>query len=79
MPNRNLTQRVAREVRAEMARQGLSSAFVASRIEMGLNTFYRSCRGERSFQISELELLARVLNVPVITLLREALRQEAAA
>lgn len=46
---------------------------------MGLNTFYRSCRGERSFQISELELLARVLNVPVITLLREALRQEAAA
>ena len=68
----SLAQRVAAEIRAEMARQLLTQSELARRlgvIEMWLS---RRLRGRQPLDLDELERIASVINVPVPELIERA-------
>ena len=56
-------------VRAEMARRGLSQAALAQRLNVSQTAISKRLRGETPFDINELTRIAEVLDVPLDTLL----------
>lgn len=65
----NLSEKISSEVRAELARQRLSQAEVAT--AMGRSQAYLSRRlsGETPFDVDDLDRLTEILGVPVTALL----------
>lgn len=64
-----LAGRIAHEVRAEMARQGLSQQQIADRLGWTQRRVSRRLTGDRPIDASELEQLAAALGVPVARLI----------
>ena len=56
-------------VRAEMARRGLSQAAVAARLGLSQTAVGNRLRGITPFDINELTAIAGILDVPLVTLL----------
>jgi transcriptional regulator with XRE-family HTH domain len=63
----SLARHIAREVRAEMARQGISQEALAERLGEGWiqKRVSRRLTGEVAIDLDELELIAAALGVPV--------------
>lgn len=59
----HVRERIAGEVRAEAARQGLSHGALADDAGIAKSTFSNKIRAESGFTIEELIRIARVLNV----------------
>ena len=64
-----LTQRVAEEVRALMARRRISQEVAAQAIGRSQSYMSRRAKGEMPFDVTDLERLAKLLDVPVTQLL----------
>lgn len=62
-------QRVGAEVRAELARQRMSQVTLAARMNVSQAYVGRRIAGEPAFNIGELDLIARILEVPITHLL----------
>ena len=79
MSERNYAQFVAGEVRAEMARQGLSLADLADAMNVSRETARLRYEGERAYDMVEIAVIAEWLGVPLrqLTLL-SALSKDAA-
>lgn len=70
-------ERVGDEVRAELARQRMSQLTLASRMALSQPALSRRLNGDLSFTIADLDLIARILQVPMTKLLPDS--DEAAA
>lgn len=68
----SLAERVAGEVRAEMARQHVSQSEVAQKLGVTQQTLSKRLIGLRPIDLAELEQLAAVLGVPVTQFLNGA-------
>lgn len=66
---RTLEDRVAEELRAELARQGRSRRWLASQVELPLTTVARWVKGDTSPTLDELDALCRALGTTVGRLL----------
>lgn len=66
-------EQVAGNVRAEVARRGMSQASLARALEINQAGVSRRLNGKVDFTASELSLIARALGVPVGTFFGEAL------
>jgi transcriptional regulator with XRE-family HTH domain len=60
-----LVQRIAAEIRAELARQGISQEALAQRIGRDQTWVSRRTTGAIPIDVAELEAIAAVLSVPV--------------
>ena len=69
MDSKPINQRVARNVRAEMARFGLSQTSLAKAINRSQQALSRRLCGEVAFDVEELDAVARAVGVPVGNLL----------
>jgi transcriptional regulator with XRE-family HTH domain len=69
MPTISTAQRVAAEVRAEMARQRKTQAHIAQALGSSQAAVSRRLNGEVPFDVRELALIADSLDVPVETFL----------
>lgn len=69
MTHQSLSQRVADNVRAELARAKISQAKLASEINFTQQAISRRLSGHVSFTIDELDSIAAVLGISLITLL----------
>jgi transcriptional regulator with XRE-family HTH domain len=58
-------------VRAELARKGISQMTLAGHIGMTQASVSKRLRGEVAFNVDELSAVARVLDVPIASLLAE--------
>ena len=67
----SLTETVAADVRAELARANVSRPEAARRLGMSREALYRRLRGEVSFTVAELEVLAELVGVPVTSFMRQ--------
>lgn len=65
----SLNASTAREVRAEMSRQGISQVELAKAIGIAQNSISRRLTGKVPFSLPEIESIAQVLDVPVDQLL----------
>lgn len=65
------TQRVAANVRAELAAQKITGTALAARIGVTRTTMYRRLAGTAPWPIDEIDAVARVLGVSVEALLAE--------
>ncbi|QHB37266.1 helix-turn-helix DNA binding domain protein [Gordonia phage Gudmit] len=65
MPNNSLAQRVAGNVRAEMARHGCSQSTLARKMQRTQQYVSRRVTGHIPFDVSELEEISQILDVPV--------------
>lgn len=61
----SLTDTVAAEVRAELARRNISRTDAAAHLGMSRTLLWQRLRGESPFTVAELEALAELLDVPV--------------
>lgn len=66
-----LTEAVAADVRAELARASITAPVAAKHLGMSRSTLYRCLRGTRPFTIEQLGQLADLLDVSVATFLPE--------
>lgn len=57
-------------VRAEIARRGMSGPKVAQQVPMSYATFKRRMDKPKTFTLGEVETLARILRVPIERLMR---------
>lgn len=57
------SQAVAAEVRAELARQRISAIELAQRLPLSLSTLQRRLSGDIPFDVEEICMVAKVLNV----------------
>lgn len=73
-----LTETVAAEVRAELARQNISRTDAAAKLGMSRTLLWSRLRGETPFKVSELECLAELVGVPVSRFLPDATPARAA-
>jgi transcriptional regulator with XRE-family HTH domain len=60
-----LTETVAAEVRAHLARRNISRSIAAEHIGISRTLLWNRLRGESPFTVTELEKLAELLEVPV--------------
>ncbi len=60
-----LTESVAAEVRAELARRNIPRSRTADQLGMSRTLLWQRLRGHSSFTVAELERLAELLDVPV--------------
>jgi transcriptional regulator with XRE-family HTH domain len=60
-----LSEYVAREVRAEMARQGVSQRELAERLGFAQSGLSKRLTGQLTFRAEEWERIAEILGVPV--------------
>ena len=63
MPNSNLSERLASELRAEMARQQISMLQASRDTGLPYGVLRRIVQGKRSMTVDECALLCRFLNV----------------
>ena len=66
------TDRVAANIRAEMARQRLSQSAVAGAVGMSPAAMSQRLTGKTPIDVNELVRLAAVLDIPAESLLRES-------
>jgi transcriptional regulator with XRE-family HTH domain len=59
-----LTETVAAEVRAELARRNISKTEAAAKLGISRTLLWNRLRGESPFTVDELEALAELLGVP---------------
>lgn len=72
MPSDSHTQRVAANLRAEMARSKHTQTMLSERIGMKQQALSRRLAGTTPFTIDELGDIAGVLGVPLLALIGEA-------
>lgn len=70
-PN-EFSNRVARAVKAELARRDLSGHDLAEPLRMGRNAVYARLRYEKAFNTDELEAIAEFLGITLATLFASA-------
>ena len=63
--DQTIRERIAAEVRAELARQRISVSEAARRLGWGQSVLHRRIAAERPFEAEELAMIARILEVPV--------------
>lgn len=80
MPNELNTrsERVAEEVRAEMARRQISVNALSEESGVPISTLRRSVNGQRPFTIQELFVITRLLDTTVVDIVQRAEAQQAA-
>ena len=71
--------RLAGEVRAEIARQGLTLVNVADAADIARSSLSRKLAGKQDFKMAELTRVAAVLDIPPSTLVARAEAAEVAA
>lgn len=59
-----LTETVAAEVRAELARRNISKTDAAAKLGISRTLLWNRLRGESPFTVDELEALAELLGIP---------------
>jgi len=74
MPNELNTrsERVAEEIRAEMARQQISVDALSEESGVPISTLRRSVKGQRPFTIQELFVITRLLGTTVVDIVQRA-------
>lgn len=74
MPNELNTrsERVAEEIRAEMARQQISVDALSEKSGIPISTLRRSVKGQRPFTINELFVITRLLGISVVEIIQRA-------
>lgn len=74
MPNELNTrsERVAEEVRAEMARQQITVDALSEQSGIPISTLRRSVKGYRPFTINELFVITRLLGISVVKIIQRA-------
>ena len=74
MPNELTTrsERVAEEVRAEMARQEITVNTLSEESGVPISTLRRSVKGQRPFTIQELFVITRLLDTTVVDIVQRA-------
>lgn len=65
-------QRVAAEIRAEMARQGVTAPTVAQATDMSRSTLHRKLTDRATFTIAEAAAVCATLGVPLSEMVRRA-------
>lgn len=70
-PERNLEQAIGRAVRGYRKQQGLTVAELAARTELSVGMLSKIENGNTSPSLTTLQVLARVLSVPLSSFLRE--------
>lgn len=80
MPNELNTrsERVAEEVRAEMARRQISVNALSEESGVPISTLRRSVNGQRPFTIQELFVITHLLDTTVVDIVQRAEAQQAA-
>ena len=68
MPKRTATERVAANIRAELARQGISQTDLAASLRKSQPTVSRRLLGRVPFSVDELDIIADLLDVPMAQL-----------
>ncbi len=69
MANKTAAQRVAQEVRANMARRGRTQSDIATALGISQTAISRRLSGSVPWDVNELELVATALDVPIAELL----------
>ena len=74
MPNelKTRSERVAEEVRAEMARRQISVDAMSEESGVPISTLRRSVKGQRPFTIQELFVITRLLGTTVVDIVQRA-------
>ena len=74
MPNELNTrsERVAEEIRAEMARQQITVDALSEKSGIPISTLRRSVKGQRPFTIQELFVITRLLGTTVVDIVQRA-------
>ena len=74
MPNelKARSERVAEEVRAEMARRQISVDALSEESGVPISTLRRSVKGQRPFTIQELFVITRLLGTTVVDIVQRA-------
>lgn len=72
MPNTPTAAEIGSNVKAEMARRGVTQAVIASSLSLSQPQVSARLRGVVTFRIDELLTVAAVLDVPLDSLLGEA-------
>lgn len=74
MPNELNTrsERVAEEIRAEMARQKITVNALSEESGIPISTLRRSVNGQRPFTIQELFVITRLLDTTVVEIIQRA-------
>mgnify|MGYP001941044751 FL=1 len=74
MPNelKSRSERVAEEVRAEMARRQISVDALSEESGVPISTLRRSVKGQRPFTIQELFVITRLLGTTVVDIVQRA-------
>lgn len=74
MPNelKTRSERVAEEVRAEMARRQISVDALSEESGVPISTLRRSVKGQRPFTIQELFAITRLLGTTVVDIVQRA-------
>lgn len=66
------SERVAEEVRAEMARQEITVNTLSEKSGVPISTLRRSVKGQRPFTINELFVITRLLGLSVVEIIQRA-------
>ncbi|MBD8019348.1 helix-turn-helix domain-containing protein [Brevibacterium gallinarum] len=69
MNTNELGKQIGRNVRAELARRGKTQQDLCVLLHRSANAVSRRIRGEIQFDVIELDLIARYLDVPMMTLI----------
>lgn len=72
-------QRVAAEIRAEMARQGVTSSTVAQTTDIARSTLHRKLTGRSEFNLAEAAAVCAALGISLAEIVRRAEASEVAA
>lgn len=72
----SLTQSVTREIRAEMAREGLSQQELARQMVWTPAYLSRRLLGEVSWSLDDLEEIANILEIPMLRLVWPVQREQ---
>ena len=75
----DFTRRVAGNVKAELARRDLSGSDLIPILGISRNAVYARLRGERSFEVNELSLIADFIGINVDVLVRSPALEAVAA
>ncbi len=70
---------VSNNVRAELARRRMSTSSLVPVLGVDVRAIQRRLAGEKSWTLTEMQKVATFLNVPLSTLLADALEGQAAA
>lgn len=71
MPNNSTVERVAANVRAELARKGVTQSDLAAKLNKSQPFISRRLSGRVAFDVADLAGIAAVLNVSISSLLDE--------